>query len=67
MADEEPLKTWKLTDNDLPVEKFFDPERIIKELIDALYKIEEGNKIKVKKLDVITNLLKLLGLGEGKK
>ena len=67
MADEEPLKTWKLTSNNLPVEKFYDPERIIKELIDQLYKIEEENETKIKKLEVITNLLKLSGLGNDDK
>lgn len=66
MADEEPLKTWKLTDEKLPVEKFYDPERIIKALIDRLYELEEENKTKVKKLEVITNLLKLSGLGDNK-
>ena len=67
IADEEPLGTWKLTASNLPVEKFYDPERIIKELIDRLYEVEEENKIKVKKLEVITNLLKLSGLGDDKK
>lgn len=67
MADVEPLRSWKLNANNLPVQKFFDPERIIKELIDKLYQIEEENKIKMKKLEVITNLLKLSGLAEDDK
>ena len=67
IADTEPLASWKFNAGNLPVQKFFDPERIIKELIDKLYHIEEENKIKVKKLEVITNLLKLSGLAEGDK
>ncbi|MDP3765992.1 MAG: type II toxin-antitoxin system CcdA family antitoxin [Nanoarchaeota archaeon] len=60
LADEEPLATWKLTDEKLPIKKFFDPEKIVKGLIDKLYEINEGNKIKINKLEVVTNLLKLL-------
>ena len=61
-VDQEPLNTWKLTDNDLPIEHFYEPEKIIKSLIDKLHKVAEENKIKMKKLEVITNILKLSGL-----
>ena len=61
-ADQEPLNTWKLTDNDLPIEHFYEPEKIIKSLINKLYEVAEENKIKMKKLEIITNILKLSGL-----
>ena len=63
---DEAINWWKLDDKKLPVYYFYDPERIIKELIDKLYKIAEDNKTKVKKLEVVTNLLKLSGLTEEK-
>ena len=60
------LGRWQLGDKNIPIHNFYDPERIIKELIDQLYKISENNKTKVKKLEVVTNLLKLSGLTEEK-
>jgi DNA-binding transcriptional MerR regulator len=63
---DETVKKWQLDDKNIPIEHFYDPERIIKELIEKLYKIAEDNKVKVKKLEVVANLLKLSGLTEEK-
>lgn len=64
ISDETPLKEWSFTDKELPINKFHDPEKIIKALIDKLYSIEEENNVKIQKLEVITNLLKLSGLAD---
>ena len=60
--NEEPLKSWKITDRNMPTHHFFDPDRIIKELIDKLYDTEKKNEIKIEKLVLISNILRLSGL-----
>lgn len=59
---DEPFEAYDLDDKKLPIGKFFGPEQIINSLINRLYQVEQENKIKIQKLEVVNNLLKLSGL-----
>lgn len=62
--DEGPLKTWKLSDENLPVNDFYDTEKIITNLIDELYKKAKENKETLDKLQILRNILELSGLSK---
>jgi hypothetical protein len=59
---EETGKVWKLDDADIPIKYFYEPDQIFRELIDSLVKTAEYNKEKVRKLELVQNVLKLSGL-----
>lgn len=62
--DEGPLKTWQLSDENLPINNFYDPEKIITNLIDELYKKAKENKETLDKLQILKNILELSGLSK---
>lgn len=58
-CDSEPLNTWKFDDENLPITRFYDPEKIIADLVDNLYnKANENSKI-LQKLQILKNILEL--------
>ncbi len=61
-SDEEPLKTWQLDDENLPINNFYNPEKIITNLIDELYKKANTNKEILDKLKILKNILELSNL-----
>lgn len=61
---EEPVKTWHLEDENLPISNFDDPEKIITSLIDKLYDKANKNKEILNKLQILKNILELSGLSK---
>lgn len=59
---EAPEKIWQLDDEDLPVTSFYDPEKIIINLIDKLYQKANKNKEVLNKLQILKNILELSDL-----
>ncbi len=63
-SEEEPLKTWQLDDENLPITYFYNPEKIITNLIDELYDKSKENKEILDKLQILKNILELSGLSK---
>jgi hypothetical protein len=63
-SDEEPIKTWTIDNADLPITKFYDPEKIITILIDQLHEKAMENKETLDKLQILKNILDLSGLSK---
>lgn len=59
MCDYEPHDTWKFDDENLPITRFYDPEKIISSLIDELYNKANDNSKFVQKLQILKNILEL--------
>lgn len=52
-------------EEDFPVNNFYEPEQIVKNLIESLHKKGKQNKEKLNKLRVMKNILELSGLAKG--
>lgn len=63
-CDDEPLKTWKCDDENLPITRFYDPEKIITSLIDKLYNQANENSKTLHKLQILKNILELSELSK---
>ena len=61
---QEPEQTWHLEDENLPIFKFYDAEKIITNLIDKLYDKANKNKETIDKLQILKNILELTGLSK---
>lgn len=61
---EVPDKIWEFDDENLPVTSFYDPEKIITNLINALYNKTNKNKEILNKLQILKNILELSGLSK---
>ncbi len=61
---DEPEKTWTIDDMELPIANFYDPEKIITNLIDKLHKKAMENKEILDKLQILKNILDLSGLSK---
>lgn len=59
---DEPIKTWHLDDENLPISNFDDPDKIITNLINKLYDKANKNKETLNKLQILKNILELSGL-----
>lgn len=59
---DEPVKTWHLDDENLPISNFDNPEKIITNLINKLYNKAKKNKETLYKLQILKNILELSGL-----
>lgn len=57
-----PDKIYRLDDENLPIYKFYDPEKIIINLIDKLYEKANKNKEKLDKLQILKNIIELSNL-----
>lgn len=63
-SDEKPVKTWTIDDVDLPITKFYYPEKIITILVDQLHEKAMENKEVLDKLQILKNILELSGLSK---
>ena len=61
---EEPEKTWQLDDKTLPIYSFYEPDKIITNLINELYDRANTNKEVLDKLQILKNILELSGLSK---
>jgi hypothetical protein len=61
---QEPEQTWSLDDENLPIFKFYNPEKIITNLIDKLYDKANKNKEFLNKLQILKNIIELTGLSK---
>ena len=61
---QEPESTWRLEDENLPIFKFYSPEKIITNLIDKLYDKANDNKDFLNKLQILKNVLELTDLSK---
>ncbi len=61
---EEPDNIWFFDDENLPVTRFYNPEKIIINLVDILYDKANKNKEVLDKLQVLKNILELSGLSK---
>lgn len=61
---EEPYKIWNFDDKNLPVTSFYNPEKIIVNLVDMLYDKAKKNKEVLDKLQILKNILELSGLSK---
>ena len=61
---QEPEQIWRLEDENLPIFEFYDPEKIITNLIDRLYTKANKNKETLNKLQILRNILELTGLSK---
>ncbi len=61
---EEPDEIWRFDDENLPVTSFYNPEKIIINLVDKLYDKAKENKEVLYKLQVLRNILELSGLSK---
>ncbi|MDP2766615.1 MAG: type II toxin-antitoxin system CcdA family antitoxin [Candidatus Methanoperedens sp.] len=59
---EKPDEIWRLDDENLPIYKFYDPEKIIIDLIDKLYEKANENREILDKLQILKNILELSNL-----
>ncbi len=57
-----PDKIYRLDDENLPIYKFYDPEKIIINLIDKLYEKANKNKDLLDKLQILKNIIELSNL-----
>lgn len=60
--EENPEKTWKLDDKNLPIYNFYEPDKIITNLINELYEKANKNKEILGKLQILKNILELSNL-----
>ncbi len=61
---EEPDKIWRFDDENLPITSFYNPEKIIINLVDKLFDKAKKNKEVLDKLQVLKNILELSGLSK---
>ncbi len=61
---ETPDKIWLFDDETLPITSFYDPEKIIINLVDKLYEKANKNKVVFDKLQIMKNILELSGLSK---
>ncbi|MCZ7394572.1 MAG: type II toxin-antitoxin system CcdA family antitoxin [Candidatus Methanoperedens sp.] len=61
---DEPDIIWFFDDEKLPVTRFYNPEKIIINLVDTLYNKANKNKEVLDKLQVLKNILELSGLSK---
>ncbi|GFO97257.1 hypothetical protein ig2599ANME_1457 [groundwater metagenome] len=61
---EAPDKIWRFDDENLPITSFYDPEKIIINLVDKLYEKANKNKEVLDKLQILKNILELSGLSQ---
>jgi len=61
---ETPDKIWRFDDENLPITGFYDPEKIIINLVDKLYEKANKNKAVLDKLQIMKNILELSGLSK---
>jgi hypothetical protein len=59
---EDPVETWQLDDENLPISNFDDSGEIITNLINRLYDKANKNKETLYKLQILKNILELSGL-----
>lgn len=62
--DIEPEKTWQLGDKNLPIDGFYEPDKIISDLINRLYEKANKNKEILDKLQILKNIIELSGLSK---
>ncbi len=55
-------KFWKFDDADLPITRFYEPDKIIANLINKIYERAISNKEIIDKLHILKNILELSGL-----
>lgn len=61
---ENPNEIWRFDNKNLPINRFYKPEKIIIKLVDELYLKAKKNKEVLDKLQVLKNILDLSGLSK---
>ncbi|MFA4935901.1 MAG: type II toxin-antitoxin system CcdA family antitoxin [Candidatus Methanoperedens sp.] len=57
-------QTWQLDDINIPIDSFYEPDKIITNLINKLYDKANKNKEILDKLQILKNILELSGLSK---